>query len=65
MRRIRIVGEVFDAGRQGMRVFTDLATLRTAAPDPHPDPHPDDHAVRLAPGTGVHAYVAHLDKALE
>ncbi|MFG2953954.1 hypothetical protein ACGF5O_09520 [Streptomyces sp. NPDC048291] len=43
-----------------MREFTDLATLRTTAPDLHPA----DHAARLAPGTDVHAYVAHLGKAL-
>ncbi|MEU9150450.1 FtsX-like permease family protein [Streptomyces sp. NPDC048417] len=59
--RIRIVGEVFDTGQQGMRVFTDLATLRTAAPGLHPA----DHAVRLAPGTDVQAYVRHLGKALK
>ncbi|MGW2962336.1 FtsX-like permease family protein [Streptomyces sp. NPDC001220] len=59
--RIRIVGEVFDIGQQGMRVFTDLATLRTAAPDLHPS----DHAVRLVPGTDADAYLAHLDAALE
>ncbi|MEV6766425.1 FtsX-like permease family protein [Streptomyces sp. NPDC051105] len=59
--RIRIVGEVFDTGQQGMRVFTDLATLRTA----DPDLHPADHAVRLVPGTDADAYVTHLNTALK
>lgn len=59
--RIRIVGEVFDTGQQGMRVFTELATLRTAAPDLHPS----EHAVRLVPGTDTKAYVKRLNAALK
>ncbi|MER7185848.1 ABC transporter permease, partial [Streptomyces hyaluromycini] len=59
--RARIVGEVFDVGEQGMRVFTDLASLRTAVPDLHPA----DRAVRLAPGTDADAYVKHLNAALK
>ncbi|WP_406433007.1 ABC transporter permease [Streptomyces sp. NBC_00631] len=59
--RTRIVGEVFDTGRQGMRVFTDLATLRSA----DPDLYPAERAVRLAPGTDPKAYVRHLDAALK
>ncbi|WP_150135665.1 ABC transporter permease [Streptomyces hyaluromycini] len=59
--RTRIVGEVFDVGEQGLRVFTDLATLRTAAPDLHPT----DHSVRLTRGTDADAYVKHLNAALK
>ncbi|MFD4506979.1 FtsX-like permease family protein [Streptomyces sp. NPDC058457] len=59
--RTRIVGEVFDVGEQGMRLFTDLASLRTA----DPDLHPTDRAVRLAPGTDPKAYVHRLDAALK
>ncbi|MFJ9566619.1 FtsX-like permease family protein [Streptomyces fuscichromogenes] len=59
--RTRIVGEVFDVGQQGLRVFTDLATLRTA----DPDLHPTDHSVRLTRGTDVAAYVKHLNAVLK
>ncbi|GGN35232.1 ABC transporter permease [Streptomyces fuscichromogenes] len=59
--RIRIVGEVFDVGQQGLRVFTDLSTLRTA----DPDLHPTDHSVRLTRGTDVAGYVKHLNAVLK
>jgi len=58
---VRIVGEVFDTGNDGRRVFTDAATLRTAAPGLKST----TEYVDLEPGTDTDAYVTALDAELK
>ncbi|MGW3104536.1 ABC transporter permease [Streptomyces sp. NPDC001100] len=58
---VRIVGEVFDTGNDGRRVFTDAATLRTAAPGLKSTAE----YVDLKPGTGTDAYVSALNAELK
>ncbi|WP_128803800.1 MULTISPECIES: FtsX-like permease family protein [unclassified Streptomyces] len=58
---VRIVGEVFDTGDDGTRVFTDAATLRSALPDLKPT----TYAIDLTAGTDKDAYVKALDSALQ
>ncbi|WP_406462535.1 ABC transporter permease [Streptomyces sp. NBC_01622] len=53
---VRIAGEVFDTGNDGRRVFTDAATLRTAAPGLKST----TEYVDLKPGTDTDAYVTAL-----
>ncbi|OIJ66985.1 ABC transporter permease [Streptomyces mangrovisoli] len=58
---VRIVGEVFDTGEDGMHVFTDIRTLT------HADPGltVSAHYVDVAPGTDVAMYVKALDARLK
>ncbi|MFJ2160899.1 FtsX-like permease family protein [Streptomyces sp. NPDC087856] len=58
---VRIVGEVFDTGNDGGTVFTDAATLRSAAPDLKSTAQ----YVDLKPGTDKDAYVTALDAELK
>ncbi|MFJ6087004.1 FtsX-like permease family protein [Streptomyces sp. NPDC092369] len=58
---VRIVGEVFDTGDDGMRVFTEADTLKSAAPDLEPT----TYAIDLKPGTDTDAYVDALNADLE
>ncbi|MGX9888213.1 FtsX-like permease family protein [Streptomyces sp. NPDC002276] len=58
---VRIVGEVFDTGNDGRRVFTDAATLRTAAPGLNST----TEYVDLRPGTDTDAYVTALNAELK
>lgn len=58
---VRIVGEVFDTGDDGTRVFTDAATLWSALPDLKPT----TYAIDLTAGTDKDAYVKALDSALQ
>ncbi|HEX6342533.1 FtsX-like permease family protein [Umezawaea sp.] len=53
---VRIVGEVFDLQNDGMRVFTDAATIT--------DPVVTSFDVGLRPGTDVTAYLDGLNAAL-
>ncbi|WP_427923975.1 ABC transporter permease [Streptomyces sp. cg40] len=58
---VRIVGEVFDTGNDGRRVFTDAATLRTAVPGLKST----TEYVDLKPGTDTDAYVTALNAELK
>ncbi|MEV0741707.1 FtsX-like permease family protein [Streptomyces sp. NPDC050549] len=58
---VRIVGEVFDTGNDGRRLFTDAATLRTAAPGLKST----TEYVDLKPGTDADAYVTALNAELK
>lgn len=58
--RLRIVGEVLDPRYDGMRVFTDTATLKTA----EPDLAPAAHHIAVKSVTNVGSYVAALNKDL-
>ncbi|WP_019070897.1 ABC transporter permease [Streptomyces hokutonensis] len=58
---VRIVGEVFDTGNDGRRVFTDAATLSTAAPGLKSTAE----YVDLKPGTDTDAYVTALNAELK
>ncbi|MFJ4788405.1 FtsX-like permease family protein [Streptomyces sp. NPDC088794] len=58
---VRIVGEVFDTGDDGMRVFTELSTLKSAAPDLTPT----TYSIGLKPGTDTDAYVDALNADLK
>ncbi|MBD0422672.1 FtsX-like permease family protein [Streptomyces sp. TRM S81-3] len=58
---VRIVGEVLDTRNGGMQVFTDAATLRTAAPDLAAS----SRYIDVASGTSVQDYVRSLNAALE
>ncbi|MEV0908325.1 ABC transporter permease [Streptomyces hokutonensis] len=58
---VRIVGEVFDTGNDGRRVFTDAATLRTAAPGLKST----TEYVDLKPGADTDAYVTALNAELK
>ncbi|MBT2511831.1 FtsX-like permease family protein [Streptomyces sp. ISL-98] len=58
---VRIVGEVLDTRNEGMEVFTDAATLATAAPDLKPT----SHHIEVKPGTDLPAYVSTLNTALQ
>ncbi|MFF6882854.1 FtsX-like permease family protein [Streptomyces sp. NPDC012421] len=57
---VRIVGEVLDPRNDGMQVFTDVASVAAA----HPDPTPTSHHIEVAPGTDVPAYVEALNARL-
>ncbi|MEU1518227.1 FtsX-like permease family protein [Streptomyces sp. NPDC005811] len=59
--RVRIVGEVLDTTEDGMRVFTDVSTLRAA----DPGLTVSSWAVELKPGTDADAYASALDGELE
>jgi putative ABC transport system permease protein len=54
--RIRIVGEVFDKGHNGLTMLTDWRTLTAADPGLTPDPLNTHYDVGLAPGTDPAAY---------
>ncbi|WP_405875194.1 FtsX-like permease family protein [Streptomyces sp. NBC_00005] len=58
---VRIVGEVFDTGDEGTRVFTDAATLKSAVPDLKSTAY----AVDLKAGTDTDAYVKALNAELK
>ncbi|MFJ5304946.1 hypothetical protein [Streptomyces sp. NPDC088350] len=58
---VRIVGEVFDTSNDGRTVFTDAATLKSAAPDLKST----TQYVDLKPGTDPDAYVTALDAELK
>ncbi|SEC84166.1 putative ABC transport system permease protein [Streptomyces sp. 3213] len=58
---VRIVGEVFDTGNDGRRVFTGAATLRHAAPGLKSTAE----YVDLKPGTDTDAYVTALNAELK
>ncbi|WP_307805020.1 ABC transporter permease [Streptomyces sp. VRA16 Mangrove soil] len=57
---VRIVGEVFDTSNFGMLLYTDLATLRTAAPKLKPG----SYQVELKSGTNAKSYATTLGTAL-
>jgi putative ABC transport system permease protein len=57
---VRIVGEVFDTGDDGTRVFTDAATLKSAAPDLKST----TYAIQLKAGTDKNGYVKALNAGL-
>ena len=58
---VRIVGEVFDTGDDGMRVFTEADTLKSAVPDLRST----TYAIDLKPGTDTDAYVDALNTDLK
>lgn len=57
---VRIVGEVLDPRYDGMHVFTDAATLRSA----EPGLAPTAHHIALTSGTDAGSYTAALNKDL-
>src|SRR5262249_8714439 len=57
---IRIVGEVFDKGHNGLTMLTDWRTLTPADPGLTPDPSNAQYDVGLRPGTDPNAYVQTL-----
>ena len=58
---VRIVGEVFDTGNDGRRVFADAATVRTAVPGLKST----TEYVDLKPGADTDAYVTALNAELK
>ncbi|MFJ8332161.1 ABC transporter permease [Streptomyces sp. NPDC094437] len=58
---VRIVGEVLDTRNGGMQLYTDAATLRTAAPDLTAT----SQFIDVKSGTSVAGYVSSLNAALQ
>ncbi|MGW3289518.1 ABC transporter permease [Streptomyces sp. NPDC001002] len=59
--RLKLVGEIFDLGDQGMAVRADAASVAQIVPDVKPD----DFTVELAKGTDKGAYLDGLNTRLE